>query len=448
MAVTAQVNVKIDATQANKSVGELNQQINKATGSFSSMKAELRSITQELQGLQAGSARFQELSQRAGELRDRIADTGNVIQATAGNAVENFGRALGNTVQLGVAGFQALSSAQVLFGVENEDLQRSLAQMGALLNLSQAIETFGGLGDKLVEIRAGFTPVLQQLGLLATTQTEVAVATGAADAALVGEAVAAEGAAVSTGLFATALNALPLVALITGLGLLTAGLISYAMGESDADKAAKKRLATLKAQREEEKKATETIAKESAEFVGLIYQLKATNAGSAEREKLIKNINATYGTTLKNLKDEKAFQQQLNLEVANYIVYQKAKFQLQKNEDLVQANLEKQEVLTKKLKDAQFALQLQQNILAEFNKRTDPLGIEQQRDKVEAAANAVQKYKDEIAAAEKRLQSYGKVSLDANAVINQVTNGTNKYTEATNNNTDAKDENVDATDAQ
>ncbi len=64
--VTAQVNVKIDSTQASKSVGELNSQINKATGSFTSMKAELRAITQELQGLQAGSARFQELSQRAG----------------------------------------------------------------------------------------------------------------------------------------------------------------------------------------------------------------------------------------------------------------------------------------------------------------------------------------------------------------------------------------------
>ncbi len=310
MAVTAQVNVKIDATQANKSVGELNQQINKATGSFSSMKAELRSITQELQGLQAGSARFQELSQRAGELRDRIADTGNVIQATAGNAVENFGRALGNTVQLGVAGFQALSSAQVLFGVENEDLQRSLAQMGALLNLTQAIETFGGLGDKLVEIKAGFTPVLQQLGLLATTQTEVAVATGAADAALVGESVAADGAAVSTGLFGAALNALPIVAVVTALGLLVAGLVNYAMGESEADKAAKKRTATLKAQKEEEEKARQAIASESAEYVGLIYQLKATNAGSKERETLIKQINATYGTTLKNLSDEKVFQQQ------------------------------------------------------------------------------------------------------------------------------------------
>ena len=444
MAVTAQVNVKIDSTQASKSVGELNQQINKATGSFSSMKAELRSITQELQGLQAGSARFQELSQRAGELRDRIADTGAVISATAGNAVENFGRAIGNSIQIGVAGFQALQSAQVLFGVENEDLQKTLVQMSALLNLSQAIETFGGLGDKLVEIKAGFTPVLQQLGLMATTQTEVAIATGAADAALVGEAVAADGAAVSTGLFATALNALPLVAIVTALGLLVAGLISYASASSDAEKNEKKRAATLKAQREEEKKATETIAKESAEYVGLIYQLKATNAGSKERETLIKQINATYGTTLKNLSDEKAFQQQLNLEVANYIAFQKAKFQLQKNEELVQKNLEKQAVLQKELTKAEALYNL------EFNKKLgqDDLYAGQREQNLRDYQASITRIKGEIDAANKRLEAYGKVNLDVNSVIQEVTNNGKKYTDQTKNNTDATNDNTDALEKQ
>jgi uncharacterized coiled-coil protein SlyX len=167
MAQTAQININVNASQAEKTVGDLNSELQQTTKSFNSMKAELRAITQELQGLEPGSKRFQELSTRAGQLRDTIADTNNVINATAGNITENFGRALGNTVQIGVAGFQGLMAAQTLFGVENEDLQKTIAQMGALLNLSQAIETFGGLGDKLVEIKAGFTPVLQQLGLMA-----------------------------------------------------------------------------------------------------------------------------------------------------------------------------------------------------------------------------------------------------------------------------------------
>jgi uncharacterized coiled-coil protein SlyX len=343
MATTAQININVNASQAEKTIGDLNSELKQTTSSFNSMKAELRAITQELQGLEPGSARFQELSQRAGQLRDTIADTNAVINATAGNLTENFGKALGSSIQLGVAGFQTLSSLQLIFGSENEELNKSLSQMVALLNLSQAIETFGGLGDKLTQIKAGFTPVLQQLGLMATTQTEVAVATSAADVALVGEAVAADEAAVSTGFFGAALNALPFVAIISALGLLVAGLISYSSSSGDAEKQEKKRIATLKAQREEEKKATETIAKESAEYVGLIYQLKATNAGSTERKTLIKEINATYGTTIKNLSDETAFQQQLNNSIKDYIALQVIKVRQQKNVDKIVESIQKEE---------------------------------------------------------------------------------------------------------
>lgn len=440
MATTATININVNSKQAEGSVDKLSSSLNKVAGSAASLKTELRQVTQELQGLEPGSKRFQELSTRAGELRDRIQDTNAVINATAGNITENFGRALGNTIQIGVAGFQALSSAQVLFGVENKDLQQTLAQMGALLNLSQAIETFGGLGDKLTQIKAGFTPVLQQLGLMATTQTEVAIATGAADAALVGEAVAADGAAVSTGFFATALNALPLVAIVTALGLLVAGLISYASASGDADKASKKRNAALKAQREEEQKATKTIAAESAEYVGLIYQLKATNAGSKERETLIKQINATYGTTLKNLSDETKFQQQLNLEVANYIAYQKAKFQLQKNEELITKNLTKQSDINKSIVDTQKKIQN----LKSIKLGPDDLRAGKIAQDLQDLNKELLKYQGELAAANKRLESYGKVAVDVNAVINDVTKGGKQYTKQTNESTSSTE---DATDA-
>ena len=441
MAVTAQININVNSKQAEGSVDKLSTSINKFAGSAASLRTELRQVTQELQGLEPGSKRFTELSQKAGELRDRIADTNAVINATAGNVTENFGRALGNTIQIGVAGFQALSSAQVLFGVENKDLQQTLAQMGALLNLSQAIETFGGLGDKLTEIKAGFTPVLQQLGLMATAQTGVATSTAAADAALVGEAVAADGAAVSTGFFATALNALPLVAIVTALGLLVAGLISYASASGDAEKNEKKRVATLKAQREEEEKARKTIAAESAEYVGLIYQLKATNAGSKERETLIKQINATYGTTLKNLSDEKAFQQQLNLEVANYITYQKAKFQLQKNEGLVTKNLEKQDVIKQNIKNTEDEITRIKNRQKTMGQ--DSLEAGQLSMALDDANKKLAIQRSELSAAEKRLEAYGKVSLDVNSTINDLTNNGKKYTEQTKN---TKDEIKDVTD--
>jgi hypothetical protein len=83
------------------------------------------------------------------------------------------------------------------------------------------------------------------------------------------------------------------------------------------------------------------VSKESTEFVGLIYQLKATNETSKERATLIDDINKKYGTTLKNLKDEKEFQTQLNGEVAKYLEIQKAKFTLQKNQEAITVQMEK-----------------------------------------------------------------------------------------------------------
>lgn len=440
----AQINISVNAQAGTKSVQDLSNSINKAGGSAQSLRAELRKVTQELQQLEPGSARFVELSQRAGQLRDQIQDTSAVISATAGNAVENFGNALGNTIQLGVAGFQALSSAQVLFGVENEDLQKTLAQMGALLNLSQAINTFGGLSDKLTEIKAGFTPLLTQLGFMKTAQTEVAVTTAAADAALVGEAVAADGAAVSTGIFATALNALPLVAIVTALGLLVAGLISYASSSSEASKAEEQRVKTLKAQREEENKARKAIADESAEYVNLIYQLKATNQGSIEREKLIKKINSTYNTTLTNLTDEASFQKQLNLEVANYIAYQKAKYELIKNEDKVKLNLKTQDELTEKLnKTTEKRDRLQKQLEDRVKKSPDYQGYASDKAAIDKLTNAIAVYESKLSDAEKRQESYGKVALNVNSVINQIEGSTGKYNTTLNKTSEGLKENTD-----
>ena len=166
MATTANININVNSKEAQKNVDKLSSSINGATQTSANLKVELRQITRELQNLEPGSARFNELSTRAGQLRDTIQDTNSVINATAGNVTENFGRALSNTIQIGVAGFQSLMAIQTLFGSENEELNKTLVRFSALLNLSQAIETFGGLGDKITEIKAGI------MGLVGATQAQ------------------------------------------------------------------------------------------------------------------------------------------------------------------------------------------------------------------------------------------------------------------------------------
>jgi len=328
---TAQAANSLDGTK----VAEMSATVAQATTTSQSLRAELRQIVQELQNLEPGSARFQELSQRAGELRDQIGDTNAVVNALAGSTTERLARALSSTAQIGIAGFQGIAAAQALFGSKSEAINETLVKLTALLNLSQALETFGGLGDKLTEITTGFKSLFPAAASAAT-------ATGAAATATAAEGVAATGAATATTAFGVALNALPLVAIVTALGLLVAGLISYASGSDEAAKAEEQRKKEL----EEQKAAIDSVvsaqAKEGTSLVTLLSRLKATNAGTKERQDLINEINTNYGVGLKNLQDETAFQNQATTALKNYIAQLKNKVALQLVEDEITKLLQKQ----------------------------------------------------------------------------------------------------------
>ena len=314
-------------------MGKLGVATDEAVGSTQSLKTELRKLTDELATLEPGSARFKELSIRASELKDQIEDTDGVVRQLAGNFTERLTRGISSAVGIGVAGFQAMTAAQALFGVESEELQETMVKLQALLNLSQAIETFGGLDQKIVEIKSLFSSLTTATQAQAVAQTETATATAATTLAMEGEAVAAGGAAASTSVLGVALNALPLVAIVSAIGLLVAGLISYASKSGDAAKEEEKRiknLEELKKRQEEEKKF---VGESSAQYLNLVFRLKETNKNSKERSDLIKEINTTYGTTLKNIQDETAFQDQLNLSVKEYIALQLAKFKQSANEE-------------------------------------------------------------------------------------------------------------------
>lgn len=102
----------------------------------------------------------------------------------------------------------------------------------------------------------------------------------------------------------------------------------------------------LKREKEEE---TQAISESTKEFVMLIKQVGLANNMSAERSKLINQINQQYGTTLQNMRDENLMQQQLNAVVHEYIEYQKLKYKIQKNEKKVQEELDKQLTLEEKI---------------------------------------------------------------------------------------------------
>jgi len=279
MAQTAQININVNSKQAQENVDKLSSSINNASKSSANLRLELRQITRELQTLQPGSARFQELSARAGELRDQIADTNAVVGQLAGNVTERLTRGITNVVSIGVAGSQTLAAGAALFGTENEQLNETLIRLNALMNLSQAIETFSGLDQKLVEIRASF----QSLTTATVAQT----------VAQEGENIATTQGTVATTGLGVAMKALPIIALVAGLATLTYGIYQYATANSEAaqeEKNAAKQKEILKKRAEEQKKAqeeeTNSVAQASKEYVGLVVQLRNTVAGSKERKRV------------------------------------------------------------------------------------------------------------------------------------------------------------------
>ena len=147
------VKIKIETTGGN----QLAEDMQNASDAGQSLKRQLREITQELQNLEPGSARFQDLAQRAGELRDTISDTQAVIKATAGSPMENLGKGLQGVASIGLNGFQAVSGAMQAFGLEGEALQESMAKLQGIMAMTQAIESLGGMKDTITNLKTGFT---------------------------------------------------------------------------------------------------------------------------------------------------------------------------------------------------------------------------------------------------------------------------------------------------
>lgn len=411
-----------------------------------SLKAQLKEAVMEVQKLSdaygATSAQAIEAAKRAGILKDKIADSADLVKSFNPDAKFNaLSKSLGGVLD----GFQAFEGALGLVGVEGEAVQKTLLKVQSAMALSQGLQGLGEARDSFKQLGGVISDSYQSLLRLivgqqaeAVVATEVAVATGA-------EAVATEGAAVAQLSLNAAMRANPIGAILTGVVLLTAAIGGLVFAMSGQSSEQKKQSELAKRNAEDRKESAKYVAKESAGFVTLISQLKQSNAGSKEREELITKINKNYGTTLKNLQNEANFQSSLNAELASYIEYQKAKYKLQKNESLITGNLEKQDTIQVKISKTQKELN---KLIKEgaYEKKsmyeTDDLGHRtfigyiQDTDKVLAAnklKETLEAQKKSLSDTKERLDRYAESSINAESKINDLTNGGKKYNEVIDN---------------
>ena len=375
----------------------------------------------------------------AAELKDRIGDLKGATTALSSDFVK-----LDTTIAaigVGASVFQGLSSAISLSGIENENLTKTMVKLQAVQGVSNAISQIANALNKDailgIQLRNGLEKVKQFLIKDTTTVTlEQAAGEGVLATSTVATATATTGATTAMKVFKTALISTGIGALIIGLGYLVSNLESVGnfLGfTSDKQKELEERTKQAAAAADEQRKE---VAKESGSFALLISRLKDTNAGSKERKVLMKEANDRYGVTLANISSEAKFQNALNVELANYLVYQRAKYELQKNEKAIIANLEKQDALALKLKTSQDLLNKANAEGAGKTKRTveervlvDVLVNEQATKTAEnQKAIIAQTIKDQ-AAAKVSFESFGKSANDAGKKIAGITNEGKRYVE-------------------
>ncbi len=349
---------------------------------------------------EAGVPIIQEFAKELGVSENQVKKLGsegkisfNVFEKSFANLTTEGGRFFGLTDKLSQSTAGRISTLEGNF----EQLKRSIGEgllpvFEFLLNAAlKTIDVFAALpgffkenarsilflsgivafyvGQKKAELQAELISNAQKL-ISAVRDRAAAVATGLRTAATraaavamnlftgatTASAVATRAATAATTGFNTALKSNPIGLIVS---ILTTALALFSDYIFAADDAA---LSTQHLTIEQQALASFTeimnrqVAEEKQELDNLFGALRNTNKGSKERSELISEINSKYGTTLKNLSDEKLFVEQLDKAYQDLIVQIKQKAALEA----------KQKVLTDVIAKEVRAQQFLENSLGKF----------------------------------------------------------------------------------
>ena len=311
-----QINIKllIDAAESAKTVAET--------------KKALRDLKTAALSVEEGSTAFQKINQAAGQLQDKIGD----LQTTTKYFANDMRKLEGITgIAEGIAGGFALAQgAAQLFGSENKNLEASLTKLTSIMAILNGLQSVGNILQKESAATLFIQNTVRKTAIALTSEQAVAEAA---------EAVAAGTATVAQRALNAAMNANPIGILVTAILAGVAALTLWTNKTEDAKKKQEehnKKIKEAKLKQEElakeRKKSIDNVVSETAELGNLLYAIRETNSGSEQRKVLMQEINNKYPGILKNLTDEAAFQQQVNLKIADYIAYQRLRILADINE--------------------------------------------------------------------------------------------------------------------
>ena len=208
-------------------------QLQQAAGSADNLRKQLREASIDLENTVAKfgltSAEAAKAAQKVGELRDTIGDARAL--ANAFDADKKFAAA-GQALTGVLGAFQAVQGAMAAFGVENEDVQKSLLKIQGLMAFTQGI-------NSVLAARDSFKNLGVVIGLTGGITKIFNATTVATSGALQAVGVSAGAASLGVRAFSAALISTGIGALVVGLGLAVSALMDYVSGTEDAEQANK-----------------------------------------------------------------------------------------------------------------------------------------------------------------------------------------------------------------
>lgn len=320
MAENINIKVLIDAAESAKTIQET--------------KKALKDLRSAALQVEEGSQAFNDITTAAGQLQDRIGD----LAATTKYLGDDLKNLKGFTsIAQGIAGgFAIAQGAAQLFGVENGKVEESIMKLQTAMSLLQGVQAVGEVLQKESAATLFLQNGLRRVAITLAGEQAVAVAA---------EAVATGTATLAQRALNAAMNANPILALVGLLAVAAGALFAFSKDTKEADKSVDSLNKSIESM-------NSNFELESRGFESAIEQLKQYTTGSKEREIAIKNINAEYGTSIQNLKDEKKFLEQVNLEVSRYSELAKARLMIKINESKAEDALTKAEAERTKLRQA------------------------------------------------------------------------------------------------
>ena len=241
-----------------KTLGDTQKGTDTTEKKTQSLKGRLRELKEELAALetagQDGTQAFQKLSVEAGKLQDQIGDTQERVKVLASDTFK-FDAAVGAAKGL-AAGFAVAQGAAAAFGVDSEELNKTIARTQGALALLTGLQEIANLvtGQGATKI------ALQNIFM-----KEKVVTTTAAAGATTALATAEEGAAVATLATKKSLDLLKIAIAGTGIGALVLVLGALYQVYQQNAAASKKFNDLMKEQEEANKKVTETLKTQAKE---------------------------------------------------------------------------------------------------------------------------------------------------------------------------------------